>query len=49
MKYIEKYIDLTDIDAMQQINNHIANGWFIHYTGLTLCILHKFTKGDQNN
>lgn len=41
MNYIEKYIDLTDCDAEQQINSYIANGWHIHDMGLTLVILRE--------
>jgi hypothetical protein len=42
MNYIEKYIDLTETDAEQQINKHIANGWFIHDNGLTIVIMRKY-------
>ena len=44
MNYIEKYIDLTEFGAEQQINKYIANGWFIHDNGLTLVILRKYIE-----
>lgn len=42
--FIEKYIDLTDIDAQEQLYKHIANGWTIYYIGLTIIILRLFTE-----
>ena len=44
MNYIEKYIDLTTTDAEYQINNYIANGWYIHDSGLTIVILRKIIE-----
>lgn len=40
--FIEKILDLTDIDAEYEINKHIANGWTIHHSGLTILILRKY-------
>jgi hypothetical protein len=41
MDYMEKYIDLTEQGAIPDINRYIANGWYIHYSGITLIVLRK--------
>ena len=41
MNYQEKYIDLTEYGAEHMINSYIANGWYIHDSGLTIVILRK--------
>jgi hypothetical protein len=38
---LEKYIDLTQYGAEYDIYKYLANGWYIHYQGLTLIILRK--------
>lgn len=38
---IEKYIDLTEPDAQQEINKCLAHGWRVKHSGLTLVIMEK--------
>jgi hypothetical protein len=40
----EKYIDLTESSAEYEIKRHLADGWYIHHFGLTLCIMRKETN-----
>jgi hypothetical protein len=40
--FIEKYFDLTEYGADQDINKYLANGWFIFHQGLTLVIMRKY-------
>ena len=42
MQFVEKYIDMRDPGANYDINRCLANGWFIFFEGLTLCILRKY-------
>ena len=44
--FIEKYIDTYTPGAAQDINKYIAAGWYIHYNGLTVCILRKNITED---
>lgn len=37
--FIEKYIDLTEYGAENDIKRYIAAGWYIAHQGLTLIIL----------
>jgi hypothetical protein len=39
--FIEKFIDTYKPGATQEINKYMAAGWYIHYNGLTVCILRK--------
>ena len=39
--FIEKYFNLMDEGVEYDINKYLANGWYIHYNGITCIILRK--------